>query len=110
MIWLVCAAYLQERPRHQRWSTSKAAYLALAGYGSTLINRMVVKVYLAGMHSSSGMWLPRPNHGAGDLLVPMAGSVDRSGQGVGAESATLVGRLTLLGSSSAQQQRRGGRQ
>ena len=58
MIWLACAAYLHVRPRHQRWSTSKAAYLALAGYGSSLINPMVVKVCLAGSHSSSSMAAP----------------------------------------------------
>jgi hypothetical protein len=97
VIWLVCAAYLQVRPRNQRWSTSKAAYLALAGYGSILINHMVVKVYLAGMHSSSGMQLPRRGHGAGDLPVPMAGSVDLSGQGVGAESARWSGGSPFLG-------------
>jgi hypothetical protein len=97
VIGLVCAAYLKVRPRHQRWSTSEAAYLASAGYGSILINHMVVNGYLAGIHSSSGMWLPRPNHRAGDLLVPMAGNVDRSGQGVRAESVRWSGGSPVLG-------------
>ena len=54
VIWVVYAAYLHARATNG-WSTSKAAYIALAGYGCILINYMVVNVYFVGMHSYSGM-------------------------------------------------------
>jgi len=54
IIWVVYAAYLHARAT-SGWSTSKSAYLALAGYGCILINYMVVNVYFVGMHSYSGM-------------------------------------------------------
>ena len=54
VIWVVYAAYLHARAT-SGWSTSKAAYLALAGYGCILINYMIVNVYFVGMHSYSGM-------------------------------------------------------
>ena len=54
VIWVVYAAYLHARAT-SGWSTSKAAYLALAGYGCILINYMVVNVYFVGMRSYWGM-------------------------------------------------------
>ena len=54
IIWVVYAAYLHARAT-SGWSSAKAAYLALAGYGCILINYMVVNVYFVGMHSYSGM-------------------------------------------------------
>jgi cytochrome c-type biogenesis protein CcsB len=54
IIWVVYAAYLHARAT-SGWSSAKAAYLALAGYGCILINYMIVNVYFVGMHSYSGM-------------------------------------------------------
>lgn len=54
VIWVVYAAYLHARAT-SGWSREAAAFIALAGYISILINYMVVNVYFVGMHSYSGM-------------------------------------------------------
>ena len=54
IIWIVYAAYLHARAT-SGWSSQRATYLALAGYGCVLINYMVVNMYFVGMHSYSGL-------------------------------------------------------
>lgn len=54
IIWVIYAAYLHARAT-AGWSRQRAAVIACVGYGSILVNYMVVNVYFVGMHSYSGM-------------------------------------------------------
>jgi len=89
VIWLVCAAYQRVCPRHQPVVYVQGGIPRLAGYLSILINRMVVKVYLAGNHAFAGMRLPDAAMEPAISQCRWLGSLDRSGQGVGAESVGL---------------------
>ena len=54
VIWVVYAAYLHARAT-SGWSTRKATWLAVAGFGCIIINYAVVNVYFVGWHSYSGV-------------------------------------------------------
>ncbi|MDQ3358762.1 MAG: c-type cytochrome biogenesis protein CcsB [Actinomycetota bacterium] len=54
VVWVVYVAYLHARAT-TGWTTRKATWLAIAGYGCILINFGVVNVFLVGMHSYSGL-------------------------------------------------------
>ncbi len=52
--WVVYAAYLHARTT-RGWSGRRAAYLVFAGYGVVLANFTVVNLFVAGLHSYSGL-------------------------------------------------------
>ncbi len=52
--WVVYAAYLHARTT-RGWSGRRAAYLVFAGYAAVLANFTVVNLFVAGLHSYSGL-------------------------------------------------------
>ena len=52
--WIVYAAYLHARAT-AGWHGRKAAYVAIVGYLTILINYFVVNIYVQGLHSYSGI-------------------------------------------------------
>ena len=52
--WVAYAAYLHARAT-AGWRGHKAAYVALAAYGTILFNYLVVNIWLVGFHSYSGV-------------------------------------------------------
>ncbi|MGB5935406.1 MAG: c-type cytochrome biogenesis protein CcsB, partial [Ornithinimicrobium sp.] len=54
VIFVVYAAYLHARAT-TGWTTRKATWLAVAGFGCVVVNYAVVNVYFAGLHSYSGL-------------------------------------------------------
>lgn len=52
--WVVYACYLHARAT-AGWRGRKAAYVALLGYGTFLVNYLVVNIFLAGLHSYAGV-------------------------------------------------------
>ncbi len=54
VIFVVYAAYLHARAT-TGWTTRKATWLAIAGFGCVVVNYAVVNVYFAGLHSYSGL-------------------------------------------------------
>jgi len=53
VIWVVYAAYLHARTT-QGWAGRKSAYLALAGFGSLIINFTLVNYVFQGLHTYAG--------------------------------------------------------
>lgn len=54
VIFVVYAAYLHARAT-TGWTTRKATWLAVAGFGCVVVNYAVVNVYFTGLHSYSGL-------------------------------------------------------
>ncbi|MGH8892022.1 MAG: c-type cytochrome biogenesis protein CcsB [Actinomycetes bacterium] len=52
--WMVYTAYLHARAT-AGWKGRRAAYVALAGYGTFLFNYLVVNIWLVGFHSYAGV-------------------------------------------------------
>lgn len=52
--WIIYAAYLHARTT-RGWSGRRAAYLVFAGYAAVLANFTVVNLFVAGLHSYSGL-------------------------------------------------------
>lgn len=54
IVWVVYAAYLHARAT-RGWDGRRAAYLAMAGYGSLVFNFGVVNIFVVGLHSYAGV-------------------------------------------------------
>ncbi len=54
VVWVVYAAYMHARAT-AGWEPRKAMWIALAGFGTILVNYFVVNVYFVGQHSYSGL-------------------------------------------------------
>jgi cytochrome c-type biogenesis protein CcsB len=54
VVWVVYAAYLHARTT-RGWSGHRAAYLVFAGYAAVIANFTVVNLFVAGLHSYSGL-------------------------------------------------------
>ncbi|MEI2731958.1 MAG: c-type cytochrome biogenesis protein CcsB [Dermatophilaceae bacterium] len=54
VVWVVYAAYMHARAT-AGWEPRKAMWIALAGFGTILVNFLVVNIYFVGQHSYSGI-------------------------------------------------------
>lgn len=54
VIWVVYAAYLHARATSS-WSTRRATWVAVAGFGCVIVNYTVVNLLMTGLHSYSGV-------------------------------------------------------
>ncbi|MBK8468562.1 MAG: c-type cytochrome biogenesis protein CcsB [Candidatus Phosphoribacter sp.] len=54
VVWVVYAAYMHARAT-AGWEPRKAMWIALAGFGTVIINFAVVNVFFVGQHSYSGL-------------------------------------------------------
>lgn len=54
VVWVVYAAYMHARAT-AGWEPRKAMWIALAGFGTLLVNFLVVNVFFVGQHSYSGL-------------------------------------------------------
>ncbi|PZU42886.1 MAG: c-type cytochrome biogenesis protein CcsB [Arsenicicoccus sp.] len=54
VIWVVYAAYLHARAT-SGWTTRKATWVAIAGFGCIVVNYTVVNLLMTGLHSYSGV-------------------------------------------------------